>query len=577
MTNLVSRLLGAMIGAAVLGCGSSGGAGGSGGDGAGGAGGSGGTSLLEGFLVDAPVAGVSYETPTQAGVTDERGTFLYFEGERVRFFVGDETLGEPVGQPQVTPFDLVGASEVPVGTGDIRRFVDSDIGRRMVNILLFLHTFDTDGQPGNGIEIGSEIAVLYEDIDLDFDQPWLAFLDSKGFRMALHAANEGALFDSVRRPRSPPFALEHLYEEFGIDPMLSGTSEIRRDEGADGSTDRIVRRTYDSRGFPLHEARDDPAGGLREFILTQEYDEAGFPTRLTDDSNDDGIPEVIQQQEYDLQGRLTERTFDQDADGTPEVTITTSYNLVGLPNDTTQVNSSGTRVEHFFYDERGNLVDIVIDADGDLDFDEAIKREYDTEDRLIRQAEDTDADGMPDEIRTIEYDADGNRIREALDDDADGREDSFVETFYDSEGRAIRAEVDRDADGTPDQIIRYTYDTNGLTLRIEFEEAGMPTQTSVFEYDANGNETRYEFDGDGDGTVDRLRTREYDENGYLTSEVVDAGADGDPDFIRTLVNDMYGNVLRVESDNEGDETVDRREDHDHIETGFGFLFFVLDD
>jgi hypothetical protein len=36
-----------------------------------------------GHFIDSPVAGLSYSTPTQTGVTDESGKFDYFPGERV--------------------------------------------------------------------------------------------------------------------------------------------------------------------------------------------------------------------------------------------------------------------------------------------------------------------------------------------------------------------------------------------------------------------------------------------------------------------------------------------------------------
>ena len=61
-----------------------------------------------GVLIDGPVSGVSHETESLSGVTDEAGTFEYLEGETVRFFLGGTTLGELPGRAQVSPFDLAG-------------------------------------------------------------------------------------------------------------------------------------------------------------------------------------------------------------------------------------------------------------------------------------------------------------------------------------------------------------------------------------------------------------------------------------------------------------------------------------
>ncbi len=57
-----------------------------------------------GYLVGGTaVAGVTYETPTQQGVTGLDGSFQYEEGETVRFMIGNTLLGEVTGRAQVTP------------------------------------------------------------------------------------------------------------------------------------------------------------------------------------------------------------------------------------------------------------------------------------------------------------------------------------------------------------------------------------------------------------------------------------------------------------------------------------------
>jgi len=85
----------------------------------------------DGTLVDAPVAGVSYESGSLAGVTGSNGEFRYEVGNTVRFYIGDIDLGKPVrGKALITPLDLV-----PGGTADTPA---------VVNIARLLQSLDSE-------------------------------------------------------------------------------------------------------------------------------------------------------------------------------------------------------------------------------------------------------------------------------------------------------------------------------------------------------------------------------------------------------------------------------------------------
>lgn len=58
-------------------------------------GGSSSPTVYSGMLIDSPVEGVEYSTPTQSGITDSQGTFKYQAGEMVTFYVGGFILGNP--------------------------------------------------------------------------------------------------------------------------------------------------------------------------------------------------------------------------------------------------------------------------------------------------------------------------------------------------------------------------------------------------------------------------------------------------------------------------------------------------
>lgn len=133
-----------------------------------GGGSSAGKTTASGTFVDSPVAGLSYQTDSLSGITDESGTFNYFGGETVSFSLGGIPLGSTAVQETVTPFDLVPGAENTADPG-------------VVNICRFLQTLDADGNLINGIEITPAIlagieAYVAANPGLDFD-----FSDTAGF------------------------------------------------------------------------------------------------------------------------------------------------------------------------------------------------------------------------------------------------------------------------------------------------------------------------------------------------------------------------------------------------------------
>jgi hypothetical protein len=92
-----------------------------------------------GTLVDAPVAGVRYESGSLAGITGGNGEFRYEVGNTVRFFIGDISLGEPVtGKAVITPLDLVpgGTVDTPavINIARLLQSLDSEPGDEVITI-----------------------------------------------------------------------------------------------------------------------------------------------------------------------------------------------------------------------------------------------------------------------------------------------------------------------------------------------------------------------------------------------------------------------------------------------------------
>lgn len=99
------------------------------------------TKAQTGVFVDSPVAGISYETKTQSGVTSAFGEYNYLPGEKVTFFIGDLKFPPVTASGIVTPADIAEDNET-----------------LQTNILQILQTLDADGDPSNGITIREDAA-----------------------------------------------------------------------------------------------------------------------------------------------------------------------------------------------------------------------------------------------------------------------------------------------------------------------------------------------------------------------------------------------------------------------------------
>ncbi|MDM8518088.1 serine hydrolase domain-containing protein, partial [Desulfobacterales bacterium HSG16] len=101
--------------------------------------------LKSGLFLDSAVDGLSYVAENQTGLTAQGGMFIYEEGGKITFKIGDIVIGSDIPvKATMTPLDLVpGASDYKNTT--------------VTNILRFLQTIDDDSNPDNGIVIENGI------------------------------------------------------------------------------------------------------------------------------------------------------------------------------------------------------------------------------------------------------------------------------------------------------------------------------------------------------------------------------------------------------------------------------------
>ncbi len=137
-----------------------GGGGGSDDDGEGGPG----PAAKTGVLTDAAVAGVAFQSQPSglSGTTNAAGEFSYAEGDTVSFRVGGIVVGSAAGQAVVTPTTLADAiANLPDGVSV------EDVA---LNLAIFLQSFDSDGDPDNGITIAPAVATAAADKSVNFVQ-----------------------------------------------------------------------------------------------------------------------------------------------------------------------------------------------------------------------------------------------------------------------------------------------------------------------------------------------------------------------------------------------------------------------
>lgn len=177
-----------------------------------------------GYYIDNFVSGVTYITEDQGGGTREGktgedndpGLFKYLNGKTVEFKLGDTDLGQSLGKPRVTPFDLAGVDEMAVGGCDVLGELPDDDFRKVQNHAVLLQTFDDDGDPSNNISISPAVATLFDNVAIDLDQPWVTF--SADAELVLKEANDNDLFPDTRNLRDRRDALRALYQGIELCP-----------------------------------------------------------------------------------------------------------------------------------------------------------------------------------------------------------------------------------------------------------------------------------------------------------------------------------------------------------------------
>ena len=132
-----------------------------------------------GHFIDANVNGLTYNTPTQSGVTGDTGQFNYIPDERIDFSVGSLSLGDALADRRVSPVDLFEGSDM-----------DDD---RVINVAWLLQSLDGDGNPAQGAINITEpvVACLESALAANPDMSPVDFTDDEGVAALIAATQAG--------------------------------------------------------------------------------------------------------------------------------------------------------------------------------------------------------------------------------------------------------------------------------------------------------------------------------------------------------------------------------------------------
>ncbi len=507
---------------------------------------------LQGFLEKPAVVGVSYSTQSLSGITGAGGQFDYMPGETVTFSLGATELGSVAGAASINWFDLAQLEDIPVGHA---AFNQQDCYNRqepslidVMNLGIFLQTWDLDNNPDNGVEISANTRQLLENESIDLKQEYWQLQESKSLaRLIRQAARDNTL--SARAIRAPGAALQTVYDAAAIDPRLFSAGLTQDDDDADGIFDRSRQYQFNNAGKIVRYDSDSDADGSPNLTYLYSYSNNSLPNTRTIDNDGDGVVDFSYSWQWDEFGKMIYREEDNNADGTPHYTESIDYdeNGVLVRRETINTVSGLHTIQVFTVDADGNRPRYELDEDGDGNVDRIDTLVYDSFGNWITRGIDRNLDGQFDEYTERSFRADGRRLFERRDTDNDGNFDYADEYTYDSNGRLVNISVDTDGDGQTNRETRYEYNEAGKQTLYWTDNNGdgIPERTTANFYDSEGNQTRTEFDINGDQITDRISTYTFDSDGNTLSYSYDSNADGSAN---THYNYVYQDEFRVRTE-----------------------------
>ena len=469
-------------------------------------------TALTGSFVDSPVTGLYYETPTHSGLTNDQGEFKYLAGEIITFKMGGITLGSVKGASLITPFSLLGINPITKESTIVAELSSATVNSydQAINIATLLQTFDVDGDPDNGINLGNANSTLKNSrINL------LVKARSFAFQSDLESAKAKASISSSRQFGE---AIQHLYQSLGL--------------------------TVESKLVSLFVS---DANSPNNNSISYEYDEIGQLTTENIDRNNDGIVDSIKSYQYDENGNVT-HAIDTALNSRKIMTYDSNNQLLSRLRET--IENEPVLLESYTY-ENNRLMRYQLDQQADGNIESTTTYAYDGSGNLTHYETDKDGDGAPESNSSYSYE--NNVVTSFVEDkDNDGIPNIIVVYSYDSRGNRISHNIDMTNDNRPKTLSTFEYDTNNNVSRYELDRDldGIADYIEAYKYDQNNNKTHYLRDLNADGTWDFIAIYVYDVNGNRVRMIEDSDADGLADktwegsYQAAIVENSWDNILK---------------------------------
>ena len=479
-----------------------------------------------GVLLDSPVEGIAYSTPTHTGTTNARGEFQYEPGESVNFQLGAMNLGSAAGADQVTLFDLAGVTQVPTDAGALSSALSNAAEHRplhrAINMAILLQSLDDDGVAENGLRIPAPVAARFDADTLWLDQPYGRFAANHRLRQILrNAADANQL--SPRGVVAAGDAMAHLMQSADLTQVTYLARRMEKDTDGMSGAESAWDRTYNARGQQLTHDNDTNGDGVTDNSNLYTYNAAGQYTVIAHDDDGNGSADYTQSYTYNNFG---EEIREEHTDGAGQTLYleTQTYDANGVLVGRQTTSGSSQKNYRWFADDSGTRTAYEIDNDGDGTWDRHDDLVYDAQDRWIE--------------RDIDF-------------DNDGTVDAYWERSWDALGSMTAQRKDNDNDGTFDEVETWTYNTNGQrteylrTFPSSTDQSNARRATTT--YDAQNRQVSYVIDFGNDGTNDSITRHTYSDNEDGThNHVTDYDSNAD-DVVERRVERLHradGKTLR---------------------------------
>lgn len=209
---------------------------------------------LTGRFLDGSVAGLTYETATQSGLTGSDGSFNYLANESVTFSLGDIVLPAVTGADIITPLDIFSSQSI------------EDV--RVQNLLRLLQTLDVDANPDNGIVLSDAATLNATGLNVDFSSP---SFDSQVVNLV---ANSGSSNSSLIDTES---ALEHFMSTLIAEGVVLQTQSAEPNVTAGSDTETQAESPTGASG---NDSTHPLVGRSAEFAVSSIYGISGTLTVL---------------------------------------------------------------------------------------------------------------------------------------------------------------------------------------------------------------------------------------------------------------------------------------------------------